>query len=397
MNYENIGLHLILEDITKHPGVRLYRLLLCTPFCLACALALLFNNRCRVTLFLDCVFHLFCLRDSVVCPCCSHRACTHKLGASSSSSSPWSSPAPPCSSPWGAAGTPRSWPPGCATASECSSNCPPSLQRCTSTPRSGRTLPRGSGRGPSVSTRAGSNGVAAPLYTPVDTRQLVQKQWNVTGWTLISVQISSRFPSESCFCGIVQEGGVGCLIISAHFSVYLRNTLICLSGFSRHNNNKKKKQTLTAGKQCVGEKMTLPPLMNQRGIEWHAYQPQITINRRSHTAINALTGRRNYRWLSETMCSTQSQSEAIVKSICGKTHCAVWDRDKKTPHIRSSKNEKSEKFHGSLPHINECKGHPAYPGSHHEQNGTEDGTQQVPQTFAVQLHWHGYQQSPEHK
>lgn len=39
----------------------------------------------------------------------------------------------------------------------------------------------------------------------------------------------------------------------------------------------------------------------------------------------------------------------------------------------------------------------AYPGSDHEQYGTEDGAQQVPQTFAVQLHWHGYQQSSEHK
>lgn len=39
----------------------------------------------------------------------------------------------------------------------------------------------------------------------------------------------------------------------------------------------------------------------------------------------------------------------------------------------------------------------SYPGSDHEQYGTEDGAQQVPQAFAVQLHWHGYQQSPEHK
>lgn len=27
-----------------------------------------------------------------------------------------------------------------------------------------------------------------------------------------------------------------------------------------------------------------------------------------------------------------------------------------------------------------------HPGSHHDQDGAEDGPQQVPQTFAVQLH-----------
>lgn len=42
-------------------------------------------------------------------------------------------------------------------------------------------------------------------------------------------------------------------------------------------------------------------------------------------------------------------------------------------------------------------GNSAYPGSNHEQYGTEDGAQQVPQTFAVQLHGHGYQQRAEHE
>lgn len=42
-------------------------------------------------------------------------------------------------------------------------------------------------------------------------------------------------------------------------------------------------------------------------------------------------------------------------------------------------------------------GNGAYPGSNHEQYGTEDGAQQVPQTLAIQLHGHGYQQRAEHE
>lgn len=38
-----------------------------------------------------------------------------------------------------------------------------------------------------------------------------------------------------------------------------------------------------------------------------------------------------------------------------------------------------------------------HPGSDHAQYGAEDGNQQVPQAFAVQLHRHGYEQNPEHK
>lgn len=47
--------------------------------------------------------------------------------------------------------------------------------------------------------------------------------------------------------------------------------------------------------------------------------------------------------------------------------------------------------------IHECMGNGAYPGSNHEQYGTEDGAQQVPQTLAIQLHGHGYQQRAEHE
>lgn len=38
-----------------------------------------------------------------------------------------------------------------------------------------------------------------------------------------------------------------------------------------------------------------------------------------------------------------------------------------------------------------------HPGNDHEQYGAEDGAQQVPQAFTVQLHRHGYEQSPEHE
>lgn len=133
--------------------------------------AVLFNNQCLVTL-LPYSISVLSMWQRRVRPCRSHRACTHKPEVSSSSSSPCSIPTPPCSSPWAAAGTPRSWPPGCATASACSSSWPPSQQKCTSIPRSGRRLPREAGRGPSVSTKAGNNVVAAPLYTPVNTREV---------------------------------------------------------------------------------------------------------------------------------------------------------------------------------------------------------------------------------
>lgn len=39
----------------------------------------------------------------------------------------------------------------------------------------------------------------------------------------------------------------------------------------------------------------------------------------------------------------------------------------------------------------------AHPGGGHQQYGTEDGAQHVPQTLAVQLHRHGYQQSSQHE
>lgn len=39
----------------------------------------------------------------------------------------------------------------------------------------------------------------------------------------------------------------------------------------------------------------------------------------------------------------------------------------------------------------------SYPGRDHDQDGTENRAQQVPQTFTVQLHRHCNQQSPEHE
>lgn len=128
-------------------------------------------------------------------PCCSHTACTHKPGVSSSRSSPCSSQAPPCSSPWVAAGTPHSWPPGCATASACSSSCPPSQRKCTSTPRSGRRGRRGSGRGPSVSMKVGSNVDAAPLCIPEAQEDWIQHSriW-APGHPVIFIFIPLIFP-----------------------------------------------------------------------------------------------------------------------------------------------------------------------------------------------------------
>ena len=113
-------------------------------------------------------------------PCCFDRVCTHKPEVSSSSSSPCSSPTPPCSSPRAAAGTPRRRPPGCATASACSSSFPPTRRKWTNTPRSGRTVSRGSGRRPSASKKVGNIDAAAPLGTPVEkTRSWLGKPHNV--------------------------------------------------------------------------------------------------------------------------------------------------------------------------------------------------------------------------
>ncbi len=159
----------------------------------------LFNNQCPVT-SLSYSISGPSMWQRTVHPCRSGRVCTHILGVSSSSSSLCSSPSPPCSSPLAAAQTQRSSPQGCATANACSSSCPLSLQKYTNTPRSGRRLTLGAGRGPSVSKKAGNNVFDAPRDTPADKKRngfsKPQPQKALTFQIFINKDMNSTFSLE---------------------------------------------------------------------------------------------------------------------------------------------------------------------------------------------------------